>query len=75
MLNRNWGISQRATNANILNVSQAPSSSNNYIPGYTMALQTDNTGKRFLARDTFQYNSSVNDVWQLQFTLRYIFGK
>lgn len=75
MLNRNWGISQRATAANILNVSQAPSSSNNYIPGYTMALQTDNTGKRFLAKDTFQYNSSVSDVWQLQFTLRYIFGK
>ncbi|MDI9309798.1 MAG: carboxypeptidase-like regulatory domain-containing protein [Limnohabitans sp.] len=75
MLNRSWGISQRATASNILNVSQAPSSSNNYVPGYTMALQTDNTGKRFLARDTYQYNSSVNDVWQLQFTLRYIFGK
>lgn len=75
MLNRNWGISQRPTAANILNVSQTASSSNNYIPGYTMALQTDNTGRRFLARDTYQYNSSVNDVWQLQFTLRYIFGK
>ena len=74
MLDRDWGISKRATAQNILNVSQAPSSSNNYIPGYTMALQTDNTGKRFLARDTFQKNSSVNDVWQAQFTLRYTIG-
>ena len=39
-----------------------------------MALQTDNTGKRFLARDTFQMNSSINDVWQAQFTLRYTIG-
>lgn len=74
MLNRDWGISQRATATNILNVSQAPSSGNNYIPGYTMALQTDNTGKRFLAHDTFQMNSSINDVWQAQFTLRYTIG-
>lgn len=75
LLNSDWGISKRPTNSQILTVSQAPSSSNNYIPGYQMALQTDNTGKRFLARDTFQKNSSIFDVWQAQFTLRYTFGK
>jgi hypothetical protein len=32
---------------NILAVAQAPSTSNNYIPGYTLALQTDNQGRRF----------------------------
>jgi len=74
-LNRDWGISQRATASNILNVSAAPSASNNFVPSYTMALQTDNEGKRFLARDTFQKNASVSDVWQAQFTLRYTFGK
>ena len=74
-LNRDWGISQRATNTNILSVSQAPSLANNFIPGYQMALQTDNQGKRFLTRDTFQNNASVFDVWQAQFTLRYTFGK
>jgi hypothetical protein len=41
------GSSQRATATNILAVSQAPNSSNNYIPGYTLALQTDNQGRRF----------------------------
>lgn len=75
LLNRAWGISQRPTNANILAVSQAPTSANNYTPFYNMAIQTDNTGKRFLATDTFQKNASTFDVWQAQFTLRYTFGK
>ena len=75
LLNRNWGISQRATATNILAVAQAPSLSNNYTPFYNMALQTDTQGKRFLAKDTFQKNASVFDVWQAQFTLRYTFGK
>ncbi len=74
-INRDWGISQRVTNPNILSVSDAPSLANNFIPGYTMSLQTDNQGKRFLTRDTFQNNASVFDVWQAQFTLRYTFGK
>jgi hypothetical protein len=39
------GVSQRATATNILAVSQAPNSSNNYIP--VLALQTDNQGRRF----------------------------
>ena len=75
LLNRSWGISQRATATNILAVAQAPSSSNNFTPFYTLALQTDNEGKRFLAKDTFQKNASIFDVWQAQFTLRYTFGK
>jgi hypothetical protein len=74
-INRDWGVSQRATNAQILSVREAPSLSNNFIPGYQMALQTDNQGKRFLTRDTIQNNASVFDVWQAQFTLRYTFGK
>lgn len=75
LLNSSWGVSKRATARNILNVAEAPSASNNYRPGLTMAYQTDDYGKRFLAKDTFQNNASVFDVWQAQFTLRYIFGK
>jgi hypothetical protein len=74
-VNRDWGVSKRATATNILAVSAAPSVANNFTPFYTMAFQTDNEGKRFLAKDTFQKNSSVSDVWQAQFTLRYTFGK
>jgi Carboxypeptidase regulatory-like domain len=75
LLNSAWGVSQRPTASNILGVSQQASIGNNYIPGVQMALQTDEQGKRFLAKDTFQKNASVFDVWQAQFTLRYIFGK
>ena len=75
LLNNNWGISQRPTAPVILNVNQAPSVSNNYTPSYQMATETDNLGKRFLAKNTIQNNSSIFDVWQAQFTLRYTFGK
>ncbi len=78
LLNRSWGVSERATATNILGVAQTggtPSVANNYTPGYQLAFQTDEQGKRFLAKDTFQKNASVFDVWQAQFTLRYTFGK
>nr|WP_309756833.1 carboxypeptidase regulatory-like domain-containing protein [Flavobacterium sp.] len=76
LVNRSWGVSQRSTVSNgaLLVVAQTPSSANNFIPGYQMAFQTDNQGRRFLAKDTFQKNASVSDVWQAQFTLRYTFG-
>jgi hypothetical protein len=77
LLNRNWGVSQRATAPNILTVAQGQgaSSGNNFTPGVQLATQIDEQGKRFLAKDSYQYNSSVFDVWQAQFTLRYTFGK
>lgn len=77
LLNRTWGVTQRFTNPNILTVSvpNAPSAANNFTPTYQMGFQTDNQGKRFLARDTTVKNGSTFDVWQAQFTLRYTFGK
>ncbi|MFE3867638.1 carboxypeptidase regulatory-like domain-containing protein [Flavobacterium sp. LS2P90] len=76
LIDRTWGVSQRTTVSNgaLLVVAQAPSAANNFIPGYQMAFQTDNQGRRFLAKDTYQKNASVSDVWQAQFTLRYTFG-
>ena len=80
LLNKNWGVSQRPTATNILsvapvNVGGPASSSNNYVPGVQMSLQTDDKGRVGLAKDTFLKNASVFDVWQAQFTLRYTFGK
>lgn len=75
LLNHDWGVSKRATNTQILSVSQAPSAANNYVPSFQMSQQTDDNGKRYLTKDTLSNNSSVFDVWQAQFTLRYTFGK
>ena len=75
LLNKNWGVSQRPTATNILNVSSAPATANGFIPGFQMATQIDEQGVLSLAKDTFQKNASIFDVWQAQFTLRYTFGK
>ncbi|NHM02695.1 TonB-dependent receptor [Flavobacterium difficile] len=75
LLNNDWGVSKRVTNSQILSVREAPSAANNYTPGLQMAIQTDDNGQRYLTRNTFSNNSSVFDVWQAQFTLRYTFGK
>jgi hypothetical protein len=40
-----------------------------------LATQVEPNGSRVLIKDTFQKNASTFDVWQAQFTLRYIFGK
>ncbi|WKL49783.1 carboxypeptidase regulatory-like domain-containing protein [Flavobacterium pectinovorum] len=71
MVNKDWGLSQRATNPNVLAYSSTTGAN---VPVYTLATQTDPNGNRYLIKDTFQKNSSTSDVWQAQFTLRYIFG-
>ncbi|MGL5113271.1 MAG: TonB-dependent receptor, partial [Flavobacterium sp.] len=71
LLNKDWGVSKRVTNPNIINASSTVSG----VPFFQMATQTDTAGVRTLVKDTFQKNASVFDVWQAQFTLRYIFGK
>ena len=75
LLNRNWGVAQRVTNTRVLDLATAPSSANAFEPVYRLPLQTNRDGSRELLKDRFQYNSGINDVWQAQFTLRYIFGK
>lgn len=70
-INKNWGISQRVTNANVLNYRTTTAN----VPFYQLATQVEPNGTRVLIKDTFQKNASAFDVWQAQFTLRYIFGK
>lgn len=71
MINKDWGLSQRATNPNVLAFSSATTGN---VPIYTLATQTDPNGNRYLIKNTYQINSGTTDVWQAQFTLRYIFG-
>jgi len=71
MLNNKWGVSQRATAPQLLNFVSRDASG---VPTYRLATQRDATGT-YLAKDTYQYNSSVFDVWTAQLGIRYTFGK
>ena len=72
MLNNDWGVSQRATAPQLLNFRSRDS---NHVPTYRLATQRLTDGSTILARDSYQYNSSVFDVWSAQLGIRYIFGK
>jgi hypothetical protein len=71
MLNNKWGVSQRAGAPQLLNFVSRDA---NNIPTYRLSTQRDGTST-FLAKDTYQYNSSVFDVWTAQLGIRYTFGR
>jgi hypothetical protein len=71
MLNNAWGVSERATNPQLLNFVSRDA---NHVPTYRLATQRDASGT-YLIRDTYQYNSSVFDVWSAQLGIRYTFGR
>ena len=71
MLNDNWGVSQRATNPQIL----AFQSVVNNQPTYRLATERFTDGTTGLITNTYSKNASVLDVWTAQLGIRYIFGK
>ena len=71
MIDNNWGVSERATNPQLLNFVSRDA---NNVPTYRLATQRDASGT-YLIRDTYQYNSSVFDVWSAQLGIRYTFGR
>ena len=71
LVDSKWGVSQRAAAPQLLNFVSRDASG---VPTYRFATQRDVTGT-YLAKDTYQYNSSVFDVWTAQLGIRYIFGK
>lgn len=71
MLNNKWGVSQRAGAPQLLNFVSRDAQG---VPTYRFATQRDATST-YLAKDTYQYNSSVFDVWTAQLGIRYTFGK
>ena len=71
MLNNKWGVSQRAGAPQLLNFVSRDAAN---VPTYRLSTQRDATST-FLAKDTYQYNSSVFDVWTAQLGIRYIFGR
>ena len=71
LLNNEWGVSQRATNSQLLNFVSRDA---NNVPTYRLATLRDASGT-YLIKDTYQYNSSVFDVWTAQLGIRYTFGR
>ena len=71
LVNSKWGVSQRATNPQLLNFVSRDAAG---VPTFRLATQRDASGT-YLIKDTYQYNSSVFDVWTAQLGIRYIFGK
>ena len=71
MLNNRWGVSQRAAAPQLLNFVSRDA---NNVPSYRLSTQIID-GQTVLAKQTFQYNSSVFDVWSAQLGIRYTFGK
>jgi hypothetical protein len=73
MLNSDWGVSQRPTTPfGLLSYVRTDADG---VPVYRMGTQKLADGSTVLARDSFQKNSSIFDVWQAQLTLRYTFGR
>ena len=72
MLNNEWGVSQRAGAPQLLNFVSRDAAG---VPTYRLATQRDAAGNTYLAKDTYQYNSSVFDVWTAQLGIRYTFGR
>jgi hypothetical protein len=75
LLNKDWGVQKTTVLGNqqyqFLTVTQKPSESNGYTPGFTMPY-LDNAAKTSLT-DTFRdYNSSTSR-WQVQFGVKYFF--
>jgi len=71
MLSNKWGVSQRAGAPQLLNFVSRDAAG---VPTYRLSTQRDATST-YLAKDTYQYNSSVFDVWTAQLGIRYTFGK
>jgi hypothetical protein len=72
MVDNTFGVSQRATAPQLLNFVSRDA---NNVPSYRLQTQRLTDGSTVLARDSYQYNSSVFDVWSAQLGIRYTFGK
>jgi hypothetical protein len=72
MVDNTFGVSQRATAPQLLNFVSRDASN---VPTYRLQTQRLTDGSTVLARDSYQYNSSVFDVWSAQLGIRYTFGK
>jgi hypothetical protein len=74
-LNKNWGVGNRLVASQPL-VYAGIGADNK--PTYRLNTQSvtnpDGSASTFLLRDTYVNRNSINDVWVMQFGIRYIFN-
>lgn len=70
LISEKWGVSQISTTANPLAFRYADQTG---APVYRMATQVIN-GSTVLLRDSFIKSRTIDDVYQIQLSVRYIFG-
>jgi len=70
LLNNKWGVAYATTGTNPLTMASVNAQG---VPVYRMATQVVN-GETILLKDAFVKSINVNNVWQGQFGIRYIFN-
>jgi hypothetical protein len=71
LLNDKWGVSYQATTTNPLSLASINAEGQ---PVYRLATQTLSDGKTALVKDSFIKSATIDNVWQMQLGIRYIFG-
>jgi hypothetical protein len=75
LLSNKWGVGYQTTTSNPLTVASVSAAG---VPSYRLATQSvrlpDGTSQTILLRDSFIKSVTVDNVWQAQIGLRYIFN-
>lgn len=66
LLNSNWGVSGSTINSSPISIEDI---GDNGVPTYQLQETSGSLNDK-----TFRFNSSINDVWQMQLGLRYVFN-
>jgi hypothetical protein len=69
MLNNKWGVGYVSTTTQPLTVSKVDNAG---LPSYQLATQVVD-GQTVLLRDSYVKSITIDNVWQAQFGIRYIF--
>jgi hypothetical protein len=71
LINDKWGVSYQATTTAPLSVASINAQGQ---PVYRLATQTQSDGTTTLLKDSFIKSATIDNVWQMQLGIRYIFG-